>query len=132
MRVYWRVKRPLTHGALVTLWHRGEVRPELVRLVLQLTRRLRAPGRGGPRCGRARAGEEIGLAVRQAELVPVLDVTHDWEGKRDRVEIFSLDVDARPEIRIDHREIIDAAWFSKESAFALNLFPPLWTAIEAR
>jgi hypothetical protein len=35
-------------------------------------------------------------------------------------------------VNIDRREVIDASWFSPESALELNLFPPLRQVIQRR
>ena len=76
--------------------------------------------------------EEIGIRARPEELEKVFDEVKLWEGKRDHVEIFALELSSRPEIRIDHREVIAAGWFSPEQALTLNLFPPIRTIIQAR
>jgi ADP-ribose pyrophosphatase YjhB (NUDIX family) len=76
--------------------------------------------------------EEVGLSVAPEQLEAVLEETHDWEGKRDHVQIFSLDLTDRPVIAIDHREVVDASWWSPERALSLTLFPPLRRAIERR
>jgi ADP-ribose pyrophosphatase YjhB (NUDIX family) len=134
MRAYWRVKRPLTHGALVALWNQGEI----LLVKNSYVRYYSLPGGYVHSGEEARAAavrelrEETGLDARADQLKQVLDVTHDWEGKRDHVEIFALEIEKRPEVHIDHREVVEASWFTKERALALNLFPPLRTAIEAR
>jgi 8-oxo-dGTP diphosphatase len=76
--------------------------------------------------------EEIGLAVRPDQLEPALDITQDWEGKIDRVEIWNLDTETRPSVRVDNREVVEAGWYTRERALALNLYPPLRRVIEER
>jgi ADP-ribose pyrophosphatase YjhB (NUDIX family) len=134
MRTYWKVSHPNTHGALVTLWNGGEV---------LLVRNSYVPYYSAPG-GYVRAGEasrdaairelreEIGVIANPDQLSLVYDGVKDWEGKKDHVEIFTLDVAERPRIDVDNREVIEASWFTKERAFALNLFPPLREAIAAR
>ena len=63
---------------------------------------------------------------------PVFDEVKEWEGKRDHVEIFALELSGRPQVRIDHREVVAAGWFSPERALELNLFPPIRKIIEDR
>ena len=134
MRTYWAVRRPSTHGALVILWNDGEV------LLVQnsYVRYRSLPGGYVARheTGREAAvrelSEEIGLTAQVDQLEKVFDQVKDWEGKRDHVEIFSLELDRRPEIRIDHREVIDAGWFSPERALRLDLFPPIRVVLEER
>jgi 8-oxo-dGTP diphosphatase len=134
MRVYWRVRHPTTHGALVLLWSKGEVL--LVRN--SYVPYYSAPG-GYVHVGEPPADavvrelkEEIGFDARASDLTLALDVTHEWEGKLDHVQIFTLDVEKRPSVKVDYREVIAAEWFSREAALKLNLFPPLRTVIEQR
>jgi len=134
MRVYWKLAHPETQGALVTLWNRGEV---------LLVRNSYVPYYGLPG-GYVRRGEapvdaairelteEIGVSARADDLALVFDRTQPWEGKRDHVRIFSLDVTTRPEVRVDNREVIEASWWLPERALGLDLFPPLRTILEER
>lgn len=132
MRAYWTVRKPNTHGALVALWNQGHVL--LVRN--SYVRYYSLPGGYARRneSGREAAirelREEVGVHARPEQLVPVFDETRPWEGKRDHVQIFELELDERPAVRIDNREVVDAGWFSPEQALAFDLFPPLRYVIE--
>jgi 8-oxo-dGTP diphosphatase len=134
MRTYWKVRRPTTHGTLVALWNGGEVL--LVRNSYVPYYSL--PGGYLHRGESARDAvirelrEEVGIIADPERLALALERTHDWEGKRDHVQIFTLDVDIRPIIAVDHREVIEAAWWKPERALELNLFPPLREVIERR
>lgn len=134
MRTYWRVRRPTTHGALVVLWHEGElllVRNSYVGYYTLPGGYIHS-GESSRDAAVRELSEEIGLRALPSELELALDTTHEWEGKHDHVEIFTLDVTARPKIQVDHREVIEASWYSPTRALELNLFPPLRTVIEAR
>jgi 8-oxo-dGTP pyrophosphatase MutT (NUDIX family) len=134
MRTYWALRRPLTHGTQIALWNAGEVL--LVRN--SYISYYSAPGGYMRRNEPAREAavreleEEVGIVVSPDKLVPALEVTHDWENKRDHVQIFNLELPARPTIRVDHREVLEASWFTPERALALKLFPPLSRVIEAK
>lgn len=134
MRVYWGVRRPATHGALVILWHGGEVL--LVQNSYVAYRSLPGgyvgPRETGPEAAVRELAEEIGIEARAEQLEKVFDQVKDWEGKRDHVEIFALELDHRPVIRIDHREVVDASWFTPERALELDLFPPIRVVLEQR
>ncbi len=67
-----------------------------------------------------------------ADLRILLDHQHHWEGKREHVEIFELDVPVRPTIKVDNREVIEAKFFPPKKALELELFEPLRRVIEQR
>ncbi|HTV21273.1 MAG TPA: NUDIX hydrolase [Polyangiaceae bacterium] len=134
MRVYWGVRRPATHGALVTLWNQGEV------LLIQNSY-VRYRSLPGGYVGRYETGaeaavrelrEEIGVVARTEQLEKVYDEVKDWEGKRDHVEVFRLELPTRPVVRIDHREVVEAGWFTPARALELDLFPPIRLILEAQ
>jgi ADP-ribose pyrophosphatase YjhB (NUDIX family) len=134
MRVYWGVRRPATHGALVTLWNGGEL------LLIQnsyVTYRSLPGGYVGRYETGAEAAvrelrEEIGVIARIEQLEKVYDEVKDWEGKRDHVEVFKLELPTRPVISIDHREVIEAGWYTPARALELDLFPPIRLILEAQ
>jgi len=134
MRVYWGVRRPATHGALVTLWNQGE-------LLLIQNSYVSYRSLPGGYVGRYETGaeaavrelrEEIGVVARIEQLEKVYDEVKDWEGKRDHVEVFKLELPARPVVRIDHREVISAGWYTPARALELDLFPPIRLILEAK
>lgn len=134
MRTYWRVKHPITHGAVVAIWNQGEVLLVRNSYVPFYT----APGgyvdrhEDGRQAAVRELAEEVSLKIAPEQLTLALDVTHEWEYKQDHVQIFELELSERPEIHVDHREVIDAAWFSPEQAATLFIFPPLKTVVERR
>ena len=64
-----------------------------------------------------------------AWLTQVLELTHDWEGRRDHVVIFSLELAERPIVQVDYREVVEAFWFEPEQVARSDVFPPLKQAI---
>jgi ADP-ribose pyrophosphatase YjhB (NUDIX family) len=134
MRTYWRLRRPTTHGALVTLWNDGEVL--LVRN--SYVPYYSIPGGYVRKRETARDAvvrelrEEVGIDAVPERLELVFEDTHDWEGKRDHVTIFSLELPERPDVAVDHREVIEASWWTPARALALDLFPPLRDLIAKR
>jgi 8-oxo-dGTP diphosphatase len=134
MRVYWMVRRPNTHGALVALWHDGRI---------LLVRNSYVPYHSLPggyvrttESGRDAAVrellEETGLRALPEQLQPAIDEWHDWEGKREHIEIFELDVARAPAIQVDNREVVAAEWFTPDRALDLDLFGPLRKLIQRR
>lgn len=134
MRVYWALRQPNTHGALVAIWHEGRI---------LLVRNSYVPYYSLPG-GYVRRGEtareaavrelaeEVGIDVAPDRLEPSVDVTHRWEKKHDHVEIFALEVDVRPEIVVDNREVVAAEWLEPDEALKRDLFPPIFQHIVQR
>jgi ADP-ribose pyrophosphatase YjhB (NUDIX family) len=134
MRTYWRVRKPTTHGALITLWNRNEVL--LVRNsyvpFYSLPGGYVRPGESGSAAAARELAEEVGVAAAPEQLTLIHEETHSWQGKQDHVQIFALEVETRPEVNVDHREVIEAKWWTAEQALKLELFPPLRRVIELR
>jgi ADP-ribose pyrophosphatase YjhB (NUDIX family) len=134
MRTYWKLRHPTKHGSLVAVWAGGEVL--LVRNSYVPYYCLPGGYVRGSETARQAAmrelAEEVGLTVRDDELELVLEETNDWEGKRDHVHIFELNVMARPQVKVDHREVVDGSWWTPDRALSLDLFPPVRRAIEQR
>jgi 8-oxo-dGTP pyrophosphatase MutT (NUDIX family) len=134
MRVYWKVLRPQVHGALVAIWHNGEI-------LLVKNSYVRYWSLPGGYVHRGETGrdaairellEETGLRAAPSDLKPALDHQHDWEGKREHVEIFDLELTDRPWVEVDNREVVEAEFFTPENALKLELFEPIRRVIEQR
>jgi ADP-ribose pyrophosphatase YjhB (NUDIX family) len=134
MRVYWSVRRPTTNGALVTLWNRGEVllvRNSYVNYYTLPGGYLRR-GETSRQAALRELREEVGVSAASDDLRLLIDETHEWEGKHDHVSIFALELEDRPKVKVDNREVVHAAWYPPDQALKLDLFPPLRRAIEQR
>jgi 8-oxo-dGTP diphosphatase len=134
MRVYWAAMRPQTHGALVAIWHQGEV----LLVKNSYVPYFSLPGgyvrrdETGREAALRELFEETGLRVSSSDLKLALDEQHDWEGKREHIEIFEVDVAERSTVAVDHREVVAAEFHSPTDALLLQLFPPLRRVIERR
>lgn len=134
MRLYWRITRPTTRGALVAIWNNGE----LLLIRNSYLRYYCVPGgyiqsSESPLQAAVRElAEEVAIQAAPEELKLGLEETHTWEGKTDVVSIFDLDLPQRPVFRVDNREVVDAEFFSPHYALELDLFPPLRRHIKRR
>ncbi|HMJ12442.1 MAG TPA: NUDIX hydrolase [Polyangiaceae bacterium] len=134
MRTYWSLRHPKTHGALIALFNAGE---------LLLVRNSYVPyytlpggyvesSETGRDAAQRELREEVNLTLSAEQLELALDEHHEWEGKREHIEIYTVELAERPVLRIDNREVIDAAWFKPERALELDLFPPIRRVLELR
>jgi 8-oxo-dGTP diphosphatase len=134
MRTAWRLTNPLTHGALVLIWSRGEVL--LVRNsyvpYYSAPGGFVKPGEDARDAALRELEEEVGLQVEPNALQLSLELTHPWEFKRDHVKIFELTLDEPPVVHVDHREVVEAVWLAPQQAMNLNVFPPLKRVISAK
>lgn len=134
MRLYWRILKPATHGALVAIWNDGE----LLIVKNSYVNYHCIPGGYLKRGESANAAavrellEECRIRVRPEELHLGRTETHQFEGKTDTVDIFDLDVSVRPVFHVDGREVVSAEFLSPKAALKLTLFPPLRRHIEER
>jgi 8-oxo-dGTP diphosphatase len=134
MRLYWRIFRPNTHGALIAVWHDGEL------LVVKnsyvsfhsLPGGYLKRGEAAVAAAVRELAEECSIRIRPEELRPGRTETNVFDGRTDTVEIFDLDVEVRPPFRVDQREVISAQFLKPEAALELDLFPPLRRHIESR
>jgi 8-oxo-dGTP diphosphatase len=134
MRLYWRIFHPNTHGALIAIWHDGEV------LVVKnsyvsfhsLPGGYLKRGEAAVAAAVRELAEECAIRIRPEELRFGRKETNLFDGRTDTVEIFDLDVEVRPPFHVDGREVVSAAFWKPEAALKLELFPPLRRHIEAR
>jgi 8-oxo-dGTP diphosphatase len=134
MRVYWGFRRPHKHGALVAMFHDQDIlliRNSYVSYYSLPGGYVRSRETSREAAVRELA-EEVGVYAGAERLELALDEQNDWQGKRDHVEIFVLELAERPHVRIDQREVIRAEWFSPERALRLALFPPIRRLLERR
>jgi 8-oxo-dGTP pyrophosphatase MutT (NUDIX family) len=113
--VYWRVRRPTLKGAYVAVWHGGRVL-----CVRNSYRRLLTLPAGGiargesPRDAAVRElCEEVAIAAPPEALDYVGEIVSRVGGVEDRAHFFELRCDERePPFRVDHREVVWAAFLS--------------------
>ncbi len=109
-RLVWGVTRPRHQGALVAilvgqtmLMLRQSYRPEL-----SMPGGGVAPGEDPAVAASRELAEELDLHVAPGELRQVHVETGFWDGRHDTVTFFELELAARPELRLDNREVVAA------------------------
>lgn len=127
LRLLWLIRRPETTGALVAVWCRGRI------LLVKNSYRsqLTLPGgyvkaREDRRTTAARElREEVGIQVQPKRLVHAYHGTHLFEHRRDTLDIYELEVDQEPKVRVDDREVVAAEFHSPDEALSLEIVPHL-------
>jgi 8-oxo-dGTP diphosphatase len=122
MQTYWRVRRPYTRGAVVALWHAGE----LLFVENSYRRGISLPGGGiergePPRLAACRElRQEVGIEVAPETLRPVVEMRSPLDGKNDRLWLFEHfwdnERDGPPAIRVDNREVVWAGFIAPKKA----------------
>ncbi len=124
---YWFVRRPPVEGVLVGVWHGRRV------LLLQNSyKRLFSMPGGGMHSGESHVQtglrelrEEVGLTLSADGLRAAYDVVDREEYKHDHVYFLELEVDTEPELTIDRREVVWAAFIDLDAALQLPLSGPV-------
>lgn len=134
LRAFWLVRRPYTRGALVAVWHQGDV------LIVKNSYRNHYTLPGGyirpdetpAEAGARELAEECGIYVQPEQIKEVYQRIHPFEFREDDVTIGEVEIAERPPIRIDHREVVDARFFSVAAARRLPLVPHLAEYLDTR
>lgn len=131
-RVWWRLTRPHYEGAVVAVY----VGSELLLVHSSYQTGWQLPG-GGIRRGempeaaaRRELAEELGLAA--PSLSPAGVASGNWDGRRDRVHFFELRLAAKPQLRLDNREILAARLVSSEEIPSIVLSGPVTAYLRGR
>lgn len=134
LRAYWFVRRPSTHGALVAVWNDGEL------LLVKNSYRTHYTLPGGyirtgetPVEAAARElREEVGIDVSPTKVRQAFTGVHEFENRHDRVTISEIEVDTRPKLDVDNREVVWAGFMTPEQILAKPIVPHLADYLRAR
>ncbi len=125
LRAWWFVRRPRTAGALIAIWNEGQ----LLLVRNSYRRQYTLPGgyvRKSETASQAAARElleEVGLEIPEERFRPAFEGELPFEFRRDFLTIVELEVDQRPEIHVDNREVIWAGWKSPEQVLRMDVVP---------
>lgn len=134
LRAYWKVRRPATHGALVAMWHEGEI------LIVKNSYRRQytlpggyvRPSESAQQAAARELQEEVNLRVPPDSLDLVYSDSKPFENRRDRVSIVELEVEEAPDFQVDNRELVWAGFKSPRAVLDLNIVPHLREYLESR
>lgn len=132
--VGWFMFRPHRRGVFIGVWHDASV------LVIRNSyRHWYALPAGGVRRGETPAQaalrelrEEVGIGVEPVDLHFAREIPTTFEFKRDRCSFFEVELDARPDVRVDGREVVWAGFMPLAAALNTRLAPPVREYLEGR
>ena len=127
LRTYWAITHPHKGGTLVAIWNAGEL------LIVKNTYRKQHTLPGGyphagetpSQTGTRELAEECNVTVSPKDVHEVYRGEHLFEGRRDDVTIVEVEVQTRPTIRIDNREVSSARFLPPEEVLQMLIVPHL-------
>ena len=125
LRTWWFFRRPRTEGALIAIWNQGEL------LLVKNSYRAQYTLPGGyvhrgetPSQAAARELlEEVGLDIPAERFRPAFEGELPFEFRRDFLTIVEIELDHRPAIQVDNREVVWAGWKHPDDVLRLNVVP---------
>ncbi|MBW2224720.1 MAG: NUDIX hydrolase [Deltaproteobacteria bacterium] len=69
--------------------------------------------------------EEVGVQVQPKHLVHAYHGTHVFEHRQDTLDIYELEVEEAPDVRVDDREVVRAEFHTPDEALRLDIVPHL-------
>lgn len=134
LRGYWMFRRPRTKGTLIAVWSGGEVLivKNSYRKEYTLPGGYARPGETAADAGARELAEECAIYVGPDRLKDAYRAEHGFEFRKDDVAIFEVELESRPVVGIDHREVVWAGFKSPREILALRIVPHLREYLERR
>ena len=127
LRGWWFFRRPRTEGALIAIWNQGEL------LLVKNSYRNQYTLPGGyvhrgetpSQAASRELLEEVGLDVPSERFHSAFEGELPFEFRRDFLTIVEIELDHRPEIHVDNREVVWAGWKRPDDVLRMNVVPHL-------
>ncbi len=123
--VWWFFTHPRTQGAICAVWCADRV------LLVRSPYRpyYSFPGgfikrrETGLQAARRELAEEVNISIAPEQLTFSRRSVEARKYREENTEIFEIEMDIEPPVRIDYREIVVATFFTSAQALQLNLLP---------
>lgn len=134
LRAYWRVRSPRTRGVLVAVWHGGEllIVKNSYREHYTLPGGYQRSGESYEQTGARELLEECGIRVSTDALRASYHGVHRFEFRKDDVTLLEVELERRPAVRIDNREVVWAGFKPPREVLAMPVVPHLIEYLERR
>jgi 8-oxo-dGTP diphosphatase len=134
LRGYWMFRRPRTQGTLVAVWNAGEVLivKNSYRKEHTLPGGYARPGETPAEAGARELAEECRIYVEPARLKDAYRAEHGFEFRKDDCAIVEVEVDTRPVVGVDNREVVWAGFKPPAEILSMRIVPHLREYLERR
>lgn len=134
LRAYWLVRSPRTRGVLVAVWYAGEL------LIVKNSYRRHYTLPGGyqhsgetyEQTGARELAEECGIVVSIDALRASYHGVHRFEFRNDDVTLLEVELQSRPRLSIDNREVVWADFKAPSEVLKMQIVPHLVEYLERR
>jgi 8-oxo-dGTP pyrophosphatase MutT (NUDIX family) len=134
LRSYWMLRRPRTQGTLVAVWSGGEllIVKNSYRKEYTLPGGYARSGETAAEAGARELAEECAIYVEPARLKDAYRAEHGFEFRKDDVAIVEVEIDSRPVVGIDNREVVWAGFKPPREILGMQIVPHLREYLEMR
>ena len=124
--IWWYLTHPKTTGAICAVWSAGRV------LLVRSPYRpyYSFPGgfinrrESGRQAVLRELREEVSISIAPEQLKFARKTVESRQHREEHTEIFEVEMAIEPRVRIDNREIVEAAFLTPAEALHLDLLPP--------
>jgi 8-oxo-dGTP diphosphatase len=134
LRVYWLFRSPRTRGVLVAVWHDGRllIVKNSYRKHYTLPGGYQHAGESVEQTGARELAEECGITVSVDALRRSYQGVHRFEFRNDDVTLLEVELEARPVLEIDNREVVWADFEPPSRVLGMPVVPHLIEYLERR
>ncbi len=128
----WRLFKPLTRGVYIAVWCKNKIL--LIKNSYKIDYTLPSGGiKRGEQMNVAAARElfeEVNIKVNPDELKFVGAYKNQYEYKNDTINLFEIRLKTEPSLKVDHREVVWAAFIDANHVMRYRLFPTVKTYLQ--
>lgn len=134
LSVSWFLRRPRSRGVLVAVWHAGDllIAKNSYRRQFTLPGGYQHRGETAEQTGARELFEECGIGISAERLSAAYRGVHAFEFRQDDVTLVEAELNLRPAISVDHREVVWARFEAPAEIEKRDIVPQLREYLEHR